>query len=561
MRGPVWPIAYAGSAGRLRVNIRAGMLAAVVLALLPDGTLAQNTGGAPLSVIDWLDTAAPLAQLPRAPRIRPNNTLKPLNEPAVTTDGTAPQITIRPLSATAPRTVGIVPAAITGMRPDIWAASDATQLAQRIAALPDLDLPAANALLYTLLLAEASAPAGGLAAQNTLTRARVDKLMMLGAVDPALALVEQAGGDTSPALFDVWMDLSLLAGTEDTACGGLSRAPHLTKNTATRIFCAARDGDWDNAALTFGSAKALSMLPRDTLNVLDRFLNPDIFEDAAPLRTPRNVDPLTFRLFETIGEPLPTGPLPRPFAVADLRDLAGWKSQLEAAERLTRAGALPDNRLLGLYTDRKPAASGGIWDRVHAVQRFDTALETGSADAVAKTLPTVWREMQNAGLEVSFSAAFHERLETVPLTGSAAAIKARIGLLSPAYETVAYGLDAADAVLGAHTALIRAVAQGEPAPRARNGAQNGTLNQAPTEALPRAIYDSFSAPMPRAEWIEMARSGRLGEAILATLDALRDGARGDSLSLRDALGTLRALGLEDTARRAALQILLLDKAP
>ena len=44
-------------------------------------------------------------------------------------------------------------------------------------------------------------------------------------------------------------------------------------------------------------------------------------------------DPLTFRLFETIGERLPTAALPRAFAHADLRDVAGWKAQIEAAER------------------------------------------------------------------------------------------------------------------------------------------------------------------------------------------------------------------------------------
>ena len=47
--------------------------------------------------------------------------------------------------------------------------------------------------------------------------------------------------------------------------------------------------------------------------------------------------PLLFRLHEAIGEPLPTGALPRAYAVADLRDLAGWKPQLEAAERLAVA--------------------------------------------------------------------------------------------------------------------------------------------------------------------------------------------------------------------------------
>jgi len=528
------------------------VLCGVVMCLLvPVALTAREKTSAPLSVIDWLDTPAPQATLPRAPVSKPAKP-KAVKEPAVTGSGTAPKVITQTLEAGVPRAVGLVPTGVTGIQPDLWTGSDVAEAAARITDLPELDLPAANALLFTLLLADADSPAGGVAALNTLTRARVEKLMLLGAVDPALALIEQAGAITSPVLFDQWAGLSLLVGTEDTACGVLARSPHLTQDTGLRIFCAARGGDWDTAALTFGSAKALGLLSRETLDVLDRFLNPDLFEDSPPLPAPRVIDPLTFRLFETIGEPLPTGPLPRSYAVADLRDLAGWKSQLEAAERLTRAGALPDNRLLGLYTDRKPAASGGIWDRVRAVQRFDAALEANSAEALAIALPDAWSEMGHNGLEVSFATVFHAQLAQVALSGVAAEIQARIGLLSPEYETVAVGLPPALS-LGDDTALLRAVATGR--------LDLATFGTPPDAALPRAIYDAFTTPRARPEWIEMARSKRLGEALLATLGALHDGARGDSLGLRDALGTLRALGLEDTARRAALQILLLDRTP
>jgi len=208
--------------------------------------------------------------------------------------------------------------------------------------------------------------------------------------------------------------------------------------------------------------------------------------------------------------------------------------------------------LLGLYTDRKPAASGGIWDRVRGVQRFDAALEANSAEALAIALPDAWSEMGHNGLEVSFATVFHAQLTQVALSGVAAETQARIGLLSPEYETVAVGLPPALS-LGDDTALMRAVATGR--------LDVATFGSPPDAALPRAIYDAFTTPRARPEWIEMARSKRLGEALLATLGALHDGARGDSLGLRDALGTLRALGLEDTARRAALQILLLDRTP
>ncbi|MBD3663098.1 hypothetical protein H9Q16_04120 [Sulfitobacter sp. TSTF-M16] len=485
-----------------------------------------------MSVIDWLGQQKP----PQGDRANPNP-----NEPPVARTGTAPAVLTTPLAEGSPREIGIVPPSVTGLPTDLWVGSDPDTLIARIANLPEMTLPAAQSLLYTVLLADALAPQGKAVAGDALALARVDKLVQLGALDPALSLIEQAGVTTSPDHFDQWMRISLLTGTEDRACAVLAASPHLTRDYGARILCSARGGEWENAALTFGSAQALGLMPEYRLDLLDRFLNPDLYEEAAPLAVPRKMDPLSFRLFEAIGERLPTGALPRPYAVADLRDLAGWKAQLEAAERLTRAGALPDNHLLGLYTDRKPAASGGIWDRVATLQRFDTALKTDSAEAVAKTLPAVWDAMRDADLETAFASLFAERLAEIPLEGPAARTAFEIGLLSPRYEATA-----AAAPDDPQTALLRAVAFGDA---------STTRPQTPVAA---AIFDAFKDAPPLSDLVEKARTKRLGEAVLHLLDLLEDGAQGDANALRDALATLRALGLEDTARRAALQILLLD---
>ncbi|MGJ8626608.1 MAG: hypothetical protein ACSHXB_06565 [Sulfitobacter sp.] len=490
----------------------------------------------PLSVIDWLGSQAPT----KPGRIRPVTPPPRLSqEPPVAKSGTAPVVTVTPLGEGSPRAIGLVPTAVTGLPADIWSGSDAKTVIDKITRLSDPVLPAAQSLLFTVLLTEAQAPRGGVAAGDALALARVEKLFVLGALDPALSLIEQAGVTTSPDHFDLWMQISLLNGTEDRACATLAGAPHLTRDYGTRIFCAARLGKWDNAALTFGSAQALGLMSDEKLELMDRFLNPDAYEGEPSLRAPRKMDPLSFRLFETIGEPLPTRNLPRAYAVADLRDLAGWKSQLEAAERLTHAGALPDNRLLGLYTDRKPAASGGIWDRVSALQRFETALNTGSAEAVTKTLPKVWAAMQEAELEVSFATLFAELLAQMPVTGRAADIATEIGLLSPAYE--------AAAVKTEKKSLLTAVAIGE------------MPEQAPDDDMALAVFEGFSTATPRADLIANARQNRLGESILVLLGLLEDGANGDTKALRDALSTLRALGLEDTARRVALQMLILAR--
>ena len=62
-------------------------------------------------------------------------------------------------------------------------------------------------------------------------------------------------------------------------------------------------------------------------------------------------------MFEAIGQAIPTTSLAVAFAQADLRANIGWKARIEAGERLARTGAVSDNQLVGLYTERRAAAS------------------------------------------------------------------------------------------------------------------------------------------------------------------------------------------------------------
>ncbi|MDF1727643.1 MAG: hypothetical protein P1U53_07835 [Sulfitobacter sp.] len=486
----------------------------------------------PLSVIDWLGRQEATVALPAPPATNLDR-----EEPAITFSALPPKVTVTPLGEGAARAIGLVPPNVTGLPGDLWAGSEPGRLVQLIEKMPDLTLPAAQSLFFTLLLAETSPPGGDAGAGDLLALARVEALMRQGAVDPALALIEQADPTKGRDHFDLWMELSLLAGSEDRPCATLRAAPHLSRDYATSIFCAVRAQDWENAALTLGSARALELMPDWKLELLDRFLNPDYADGLTALGPPRQIDPLSFRLFEALGEPLPTGTLPRAYATADLRDLAGWKAQVEAAERLARAGALPDNRLLGLYSERRPAASGGVWDRVRAFQNLDTALSTGSTEAIAKTLPTAWDEMLGADMAPLLADLVAERLSTVQLTGRAEEVRQDLLLLSPDYEAAAAAM--------APNEPLAAIARGQ----APEGALGGELG--------RAIRAAFSGGTPRAELLELVQQGRLGEAILRTITLLQEGTEGDPSALTDALSTLRAIGLEDSARRAALQLLIL----
>jgi hypothetical protein len=508
-------------------------LAALCASLLANPSLGEE----PLTVIDWLGQSA-TEDIP--------DTV--LMEPAVSGSAARPEITVTPLEALLPP-IGLVAPSATGLPVDLWRGSDPRDIASLLREVPVRDSPAMQSLLFTLLLSESRPLPSG---QDEILLARLDRLISLGAIDPAQALAEQAGPTTSRERFARWFDATLLTGDEDRACAALTAAPYLARDYSARIFCAARRGDWPTAALMLESAHALGLLPSERLALLDRFLNPDIFEDAPPLPAPETLDPLTFRLFETIGERLPTAPLPRPYAAADLRDIAGWKAQLEAAERLTRVGALNPNQLLGLFTERQPAASGGIWDRVEALQAFELALHGNALkdrppagpEHLAVSLNAAWTAAKSSRTEVAFADLFADELARTQLPTEAEELSWRIRLLAPTYELSARRPPSQST----EDLFLAALAQGRP-----------QEVEAPSE-IASSIATGFAGqqelPLSVRRHLD---DGQLGEAILHSMSLFARGATGNLGDLTGALIAFRTMGLEDTARRASLQLMLLER--
>ncbi|WP_417733715.1 hypothetical protein [Roseovarius sp.] len=486
----------------------------------------------PLSAIDWLNEASTAAVT--TPRLIP-----PV-EPPVADAVQTPDVNVTALDTARPDGVGLLPSSTTGLPKSLWLGSTTSDLLRQFSHLSSEPLPAIQALHYTLLLAEADAPNDAIADAGFLS-ARLEALRRVGAVEPALALIERAGPITE-VLFDQWLDLALLGGQEDTPCTELAHQPHLSKRLDARIFCTARDGDWQTAALIYDSAASLDALSDINSLLLAQFLDPEMIDDAVPPRVPKAITPLQFRLFEAVGTPLPTGNLPRAFAMADLRGTSGWKAEVEAAERLARTGALPAARLLGLYTARKPAASGGVWDRIKAIQKLDDALQNGAATDVAKALPGAWSAMQSQHLEVPFAELFAARLGALALPDTAQPLAFEIALLSQDYETAARKGEPTSQ----RARFLSSVATGAP-----------EMAEAST-ALEQAIATGFAQTSAAPTHQAMLDRGQLGEAILVASSLLDRSSASGRVGVGDALATLRAVGLEDTARRAALQLLLLS---
>lgn len=488
-------------------------------------------GSPPLSAIDWLSES--LAVPPATPGPSGDIAVSALPE----------DVTVAPLSDARPDAVGLLPPAVSGLPRNLWGPGAAVDIAGRLAVDAGTLTPALRELFTRILIAEVDPPSDA-GQPSRLLVARLDALLTLGALDEAQALLDRAGAE-DPALFRRAFDVGLLTGREAGACRLLQRTPDLSPTFPARIFCLARAGDWSAAALTLETGRALRALSAAEDALLTRFIDDGMDDGAVPLPLPARPSPLEFRLFEAIGEPVPTTTLPRAYAHADLRPTAGWKAQVEAAERLAAAGAIAPNRLLGLYTERRPAASGGVWDRVAAFQAFDRALGARDAGAVAATLAPAWAAMSDVDLEVVLAELFAAELAEVPLTGEAARLAWRLRLLSRDYEAAA-----AEGPVGAEaTALdtfLSSVARGVPA-------------DSVPDARAAAIAAGFAATRPPARLAGLLDAGRLGEAILRAIALVNDGAAGDYAQLTDGIAVLRLAGLEDTARRAALQLLILDR--
>ena len=500
--------------------------------LLASGAAAQAPEQEPLSAIDWLDNPVPVTVV--------TPPVAPLGQPAMPEGVETPNVAVMPLGNARTDSAGLLPSDVSGLPVTLWQASTERALIAQFQRLSPDPLPAIQALYYTLLLAEAEPPADS-GPDARFLKARIDTLEAFGAIDPALALLDRAGPAT-PFLFDRWLNLSLLAGTETKACEALADRPGLSERYSARIFCLARAGDWQTAALLYETAVSLDLLTQTEADLLAQFLDPEMVENAVALAPPSTITPLLFRLYEAVGTPLPTQGLTRPYASADLRDSAGWRARIEAAERLADTGALPPNRLLGLYTERSPAASGGVWDRVAAIQEFDRAMTRARPQEIAETLPHAWRAMRTRGLAPVFAELYGEDLSATDLPGDARALALRIGLLSPGYEKAADIARTDDDT----EAFLAGLARGAPPP--------GRANR----PLMTAIAKAFAAEGASRDHDGLLQGGKLGQAILSAALQLDRANLRDFEAITSGLSTLRAVGLEETARRAALELLILD---
>lgn len=520
----------------LSVNLRATLVAATLSGILPPVMLSASE---PRSAIPWLSDVV---------RTGPDD----LN-PAIAEPGTVEPFDVGPIETSFlddPRrdAVGLIPAAELGLPEPLWGNTSALRISRMLANRASAGVPAARKVFRDMLIAATAAPrAGGPA--NLVLLARIDALMTAGDLATAEALIDLAGVRDAE-LFRRAFDIGLLTDTVERRCEQLRASPGLSPTLPARVYCLARQGDWAAAALTLNLGREVGDITAANADLLARFLDPELFEGTAPPPLPTPLTTLDFTLREAVALPRPSTPLPLAFLHPDAGPDAPLRARLLARERLVRAGALPAADLFDAYREGAPAASGGVWDRVAAVQNLDNALATQNPESIGAAVATLDAQMAVQELRHAMATSYRAQLAALPprdLPGQARAVVGRLLLLAgdtAAPEWFGDTQDPAEEFLILLATGSNAFVPDPALAPLKAAAATGLTAIAPPTEQARALV---------ALWAR----GAEGEVLLRTLDLLAPGAEADPGDFSTALYVLRHAGLGDRARQIALETLLL----
>ena len=492
---------------------------------------------APLSAIDWLSDSI---------KDPPEFQIPPETDPLVTP--LVQDISIKKgLAPVSPDAIGLLSPSLTGFSAGLWGDMRAHEIADLLLHFPNEGTPEAKSVFRRVLLAQAN-PAPDDNQNGLVLQARVARLFEIGALDAAEALITLAPA-TNPQLFQQKFDIAILTNRTSEVCETLKSTPAISDDLSARIFCLARGGDWNAAAITLSLGSGIGAIDPAREEMLIRFLDPELFEGEPDPIAPNPLSVMDFVLRESVVLPRPAGLLPLPYLYRDIGSRAPLRAKLEASERLVMAGSLPSSLLFAAYREGKAATSGGVWGRASSVQNLDNALAGGNTANITEALSTAFTDFTDAGLLNALAEEYAETL--ADLTYSPKYADIRLPVLDLLHLANVSNLDWANgAVLDDNRQLALAIVTHAPL----------IINPAGS-AMQQSIVNGLNGPLPdspaAARLLNLLEGNRQGQAILSSLQMLSSGALADPEGVRTGLYTLVAAGQSGAARRIAVQILLL----
>ena len=507
-----------------------GLSVLAICLILPGFSAAQE----PRSAIEWLSSS--LVNPPKF-RVTPE-------QPPILSD-LWEVIELIPISQDGPQSIGLLSPDKAGLPEDFWGNLSIEEAADYLRAQPRPGLPATTALWREILLAK-MAPLQGTA--EALQMARLDRLVELGTLEEAELLAGQIYPMTSTVI-EKRFEIGLLVNRTEAVCQDLFDHPGLQVSAGMRVICLAREGDWNAAAVFLTSASMIGDIPRSEEEMLIAFLDPELAEVMGATSQAEN-PAYDYFLREAIGLPRANANPPLAYRYYDLSVNAALRARLEASEAFARAGSLPVSLLFAAYRSGTPSASGGVWERAIWVQAMDDALFDGDAERVTNLLETGVSLFSAIGLLHAIADEYARKLLAHSSLFDAEANQHawRLSLLAGGQQGEFPTVNDDHAL---RTAWL--VASGEI-----DGIEPGD------DPLAIAIREGLNGNAKERSAVQEARrlieEGRPGIAILSALALLSAGFEADPNDIKAGLAMLTETGMEETARKAAIELLLLDMA-
>ena len=501
------------------------------------GVVTSAFAQTPLSAIDWLSDS-----IKNPPEFQITPDTVPLVTPLIQ------EISVKNgLTPVSPDAIGLLSPALTGFSAGLWGDMLAGDIADLLTNFPNEGTPEARSLFRRVLLAQAN-PAPNDIQNGLVLQARVARLLDIGALDAAEALITLAPA-TNPQIFQQKFEIAILTNRTTEVCEILKSTPAITDDLSARVYCLARSGDWNAAAITLSLGAGIGAIEPAREEMLIRFLDPELFEGEPDPIAPNPLGVMDFVLREAVLMPRPTGLLPLPYLYRDIGTRSPLRAKLEASERLVIAGSLPSNLLFAAYREGKAASSGGVWGRANSIQTLDEALLQGGTSDISNAVSAAYAEFSNVGLLEALAEEYAETLAQLEYSPEFTDIKLQV--LNLLYLANISNVEWADsAVLDDNHQLALAIVTQAPL----------IINPAGS-AMQQAIVNGLRGPLPEspatARLLDLLEEGQQGQAILASLRLLSSGALADPEGVRTGLYVLVAAGQSAVARRIAVQILLL----
>jgi hypothetical protein len=467
--------------------------------------------------------------------------------------------------------------------------------------------PAVQDLERRLLLSTAAPPDGRDEPEKaSLLARRIERLVALGQLDAAESVLKSVSSRRDEGLDRTRIELRLLQNDRDGACDAITEGMKLYQGIwwdRAFIACQALRGEHAKAALGLSLLREQKAPADPTFDALVERAAGRSGAKPPPLG---DLSPLNLALLRAGKGPLPAelAAVGRPPVLRSiaLDAAAPVPLRLAAAERAVAFGALPPDQLRELYAkvefspeDRAEPQSRAAADRTARGRAllFEAARAQQNRAARAELLSAYLEQSRAAG---TYFAAVRTAepllLELRPspeLAGFAGeATRAFLALRRPA-ESVAW-LGAADAETARQLLPLARIALGRGTPQwdaktlaaavdgwlkreGDAGPRQAVLGLSLLSALDEAVgpaewipvlakaLPGGTGPQPAPIFVELPKAvaaKRVGETVLLSTLLLGDGERitVQPLPLSDAVAALKASGLENEARAAALEAAL-----